>query len=176
MNKKPTTTKAKLFSSVLSKLCDGLNAISSISIQSPKNCQVTWPSSACLWMLSSSFGYKNLKQNWIDLLPSAHILPCNSWKSNWLLRSQPGSLLLSENNRWEHCLLQAPWNLKCHKPHWLVPLRRRNSWVTGFYGLGASIFLQLFRSPFVSQKEGSASSLSYWTLGKLDAFFFPGPR
>lgn len=91
IKRNPPPTKTQLLLSVLWKLCDGLNAVSSAfykvhtkwdwshSFQPPKKCQLTRPSSACLLITSPLFGYKNLVQNCIDLLPSAHSLLQLTW-------------------------------------------------------------------------------------------------
>lgn len=151
-------------------------------VQSPKKFQPTWPSSTYL-LIASQFGYKNLIQNCIDLLPSAHSLPRKSWPCKTLLCSLPGSFLLTENNQWEDYLLQSPPDLE--RPDTRALFLLEEDLVNDSSGWFVHQRLPpAFCSPFIRQKEDRTASLCVTVLSdsdsgslwKLEAFFFLRPK
>lgn len=150
------------------------------SFQCPKKCQRTWPSSACLLITSPPFGYKKLVQNCVDLLPSAHSLPCKSWMCKTPLCSLPGSFLLTENNQWEDCLLQSPSDFECTATRTLFLLEEDlvNDSSGGFVHQRMP---PVFCSPFIRQKEDRTAGLCITVLsdsnsGSLKAWGFLLPQ
>lgn len=165
------TLRKKILSSLLSRLCDRLKAVSSTfykvetrwgwlcSPHSPSKRPrpLTCPSSVCLHMLSPPSGYRTVTQNFIDLLPSAHILPWSSWQYK---PQCPWPAWLSAESIWrEQCSLLSLWAT------WAASSWRKELESDWMLCVPASAFFQLVCSPFIlAEREKNWLSLLHHAI------------